>query len=501
MKRIVHYSFLILSFLSLQGCDLSEKVYSDLVPEQFYKSEADLEKAMMAVYNSMNRSNQDWDGSLHSIVFMPGQYVSQGRSVNRRVYALYSYGNTDSELITTWNVHYRTIGRTNIVVDRAPTIPGLSPATVARYQAEARFVRALHYFNLVRLWGAIPLILNETTDLTNDQPRRSTIAKVYAAIEADLLAAEKALPAKWSDNTKGRPTIGSAKTLLGKVYLTMAGKAVNDGSKLALARTKLKEVIDNAAPYGYGLLASYRDVFDVNKEDNQDLIYVVKYANIIGQGSVLAFFNAPLNSLFATANGQYHYGMLPPFYDLFESTDIRRDVTVIKKYYSTVRRDTVTYGDNFTGNQYTDPVGMAIGKFQDGPPGKAPNNVSHANDFPVLRYADVLLMFAEAENELNGATAEAFAALNLVRARGKAKLLSGLTKDTFRTAVRRERLLELTGELHEFFDIQRWGTLKETIEKSVPALANGVKYDPRFELYPIPSSELNTNPNVTLDPQ
>ena len=494
LKQIT--SFILAVFmLFLWSCSVREEIFSDLTPENFYRTESDFEKATLGMYNAMNRSNDIWDRDMFTLVQMPSRYFVS-RVAARKAFSNFTFGNTDAALDNTWISFYRTINRANAIIDRIVNIQ-MDAAKKDQYIGEAKFIRALIYFNLVRLWGDVPLILKETTDLSNHQPFRSRSALVYEQVINDIIEAEGKLPDSYPDNTKGRPSAGAAKALLGKVYLTMSWFPLKDEAKLLLARNKLKEVIDSAAAYGYGIGGSYKDVFDVNKEDNQDLIYVIKYMNMVGQGSALAFLSLPLNSNLITAGGQYHYGTTRAFYNLFAASDLRRSVTCLFSY-TTMAGGTANYGGPAN---YRDPNGIALGKYVDGPPGKAPSNVAAANDLPLLRFADVLLMFAEADNELNGPTEAAYTQINRLRTRANVGALSNLTQTTFREAIRRERLFELTGELHEFFDIQRWGTLKEELAADPEAILANTVYKPEFETYPYPITEINVNPNILLPPQ
>ncbi len=148
---------------------------------------------------------------------------------------------------------------------------------------------------------------------------------------------------------------------------------------------------------------------------------------------------------------------------------------------------------------YKDPNGIASGKYQT--PGLA-QAVIGPHDVILLRYADVLLMYAEAENALNGPTAEALKYLNMVRQRAGASLYpaSGWTKASLQEAIYWERYMELTYEFHELFDIRRLGKTQEVVQQSVQAQAAGTTYDPKLEIYPIPQRELDANPLLTQNP-
>lgn len=472
---------------------LEEKVYSSITPENFYNNSADALAAVYGVYNSINRSPfSDWDTHLYSMVFMPSEYVVS-RVPFRKVYSNFTYGTSDGALTTVWQQAYVTINRANAVIDRVPAIANMSDALKKQYVAEAKFIRALTYFNLVRLYGGVPLRVHETTNLADVNMARSTASQVYDLIISDLQTGETDLPDKRPPSETGRVNNAAASGLLGKVYLTMAGSPLNQADKMALARDKFKYIMDNKARWGVDLLPNYKDIFSLTNENNKELMFSIQNSHATGQGSVLAFFSAPINSTFATSNGQYHYGFTLNFWNLFAPTDtIRRNVTMVFSY-TDVQGRSITYNKpNPYG--YIEPNGIALGKFQDAT--GAPTNVNHANDVPVLRYADILLMFAEAENELNGPTAAAYDAINQVRTRAKTTLLAGLTQTSFRAAVRQERMFELAGELTEFFDIQRWGTLQQTITTDPEAIKAGTAYNPKFNLYPIPRAEIDANPKI-----
>lgn len=488
----------IILIIGLFSCkkQLTEKVYSDLTSNTYYNTADDAQAALFGVYNNLNRSPfSDWDSWLYSMVFMPNRYVIS-RVPFRKAYGNFTYGLSDDALTTVWRSGYSTINRANAVINRVPNI-NMNDSLKKQIVAEAKFLRALTYLNLVRLYGGLPLKTTETTSLADVDIPRSTAEQVYDLIISDLKEGEVALPDRRPASERGRASSGSASALLGRVYITMAGNPLKQLDKWMLARDKFKYIIDNKARWGYGLMANYGDVFSLSNENNQEVIFAIQNSWQTDQGSVLAFFSAPLNSRLSIGNGQYHYGFTTEFRNLFTSTDIiRRDVTMVFSYVDT-KGFTTTYNlsnANTVGNTYRDPNGMALGKFQD--PVGAPTNINHKNDVLVLRYADILLMYAEAENEVNGPNVAAFDAINQVRARAKTTLLSSLDQVGFRNAVYRERLLELSGELTEFFDIIRLGRLQETIANSPEAKLTGTVYNPKFLLYPIPQIELDANTKI-----
>ncbi|MFD1631626.1 RagB/SusD family nutrient uptake outer membrane protein [Pseudopedobacter beijingensis] len=499
MKNIGISSIVCISFIMMlfSGCEkLDEKAYSTLTPENYFSNADEAKVALMGVYNTLNREHI-WTHNLFTMVLLPNKYVRTRVPVHKSI-AQFSFSVSDDRIANVWNNAYEAINRANTIIGRVPNIQ-MTDSLQRMFVAEAKFMRALSYFNLVRLYGGVPLKTGETEGLSTVYTPRSTEQEIYDLIVADLQYAESNnLPKIRPSSERGRATECAAKTLLGKVYLTMAGFPLKQTDKWNLARLKLKEVIDNKATYNVDLLPNYADLFDVNKEaSNKEAIFAIQFSySQVSGGSALPFFAAPLNSTFATANGQYNYGFTTDFRSLFATSDKRRDVTLISSYVA-VNGATVTY--NAPGSTYRDPLGIALGKYKDGP-SKAPANTRHATDILVLRYADVLLMYAEAENEVNGPD-NAYSAINEVRLRANAGALSGLTKDTFRDAVHLERLLELSGELHEFFDIKRLEKIEDHVTNSYEAQQVQVSYDPKMYLYPIPDREVSTNRAIGLENQ
>lgn len=496
MKKYIY--ILIIPVLFSCKKQLQEQAFSSVVSENFYKTSSDAISALYGVYNELNRANTDWDNYMYSMVFVPSEYV-ETKVVQRKVYSNFKYGTSDATIEAVWKQAYVAINRANAVIDNVPTI-SMNDSLKKEIVAEAKFIRALSYFNLVRLYGGVPMRVHQTVSLADGYLPRSTASQVYDLIISDLTEAETNLPDVRPSTEAGRVISGAASGLLGKVYLTMAGNPLKQTDKWSLARDKFKYIMDNKARWGYTLMTSYKDVFSLTNQNNKEIMFSIQFSHVTGQGSVLAFYCAPLNSPFATGNGQYHFGFTPTFYNLFAASDtIRRNTTMVYSY-TDINGKLVTYNKAPKLDSYQEPFGIALGKYQDGT--GAPSNVNHANDIIVLRYADILLMFAESENEVNnGPDQAAIDAINQVRARAKTTLasISNTNYNTyglFQAAIRKERLFELSGELTEFFDIQRWGTLQTTIANSPEAITAKTTFDNKYYLYPIPLSEIDANPLI-----
>lgn len=489
MKRVTHLIVLpaVLAAFILAGCTkLEEKVFSSLTPEVYYKTESDAVTAVNGMYHTLNRPHLYSDDFI-AMVMQPNKYVVT-RVEARKPFSNFSFSAGNARILAVWSNLYTTIGRANTVLARVPAIQ-MPDKLKASLLAEAKYLRAQSYFYLVRLYGGVPIKLNETIDLSTVDAPRSKAEDVYELIINDLKEATVDLPDTRTLTEKGRATACAAKVLLGKVYLTMAGHPLNQTGNYEKARDILGEVIADKAKYGVDLLPSFAEVFDVNKEaSNIEDIFSIQFSRITDQGNTLPFFSAPLNSNFATSYGQYAYGFTTAFRDLFASNDKRRDVTLVWSY-TAYNGASVTYG---TSSSYGNYGGIALGKYQDGPAGTAASNVLHGNNIILLRYADVLLMYAEAENELNGPE-NAYTAINEVRHRAGIGHLENLDQRAFRDSLHVDRLRELSGELTEYFDFQRHKKLEDHVANSSEANTARVSFKPSMYLYPIPQNEIDFN--------
>ena len=363
-----------------------------------------------------------------------------------------------------------------VLIDRANRVIGNVPKIVMDVKVrdqivgEAKFLRALAYFNLVRAFGDVPLVTTISNDVVNVKIPRDAKDKVYLQIIQDLLDAEKVLPVKFTADTEiGRATVGAAKSILAKVYLTR--------KDWANAAAKAKEVIDSK---NYSLVPDFRDLFVPEKENGPEHIFSIQYSCVLPTyGSPMAenfaiYFSYPINLTGGT------YQVVPSFANSFLKGDYRKEVTVITE--KKIANGTVV--QSRTGphsDKYWDP--LACGGSQ------------ARNNFLVIRYADVLLMYAEALNEVGSATAEAYAAVNQIRTRARKGALetalpdlAELSQTQFRDAVIQERGWELSFEGHRRWDLLRTGKYVDAMK------AIGITADTKHLLYPIPLQEIDVNP-------
>ena len=385
-----------------------------------------------------------------------------------------------------WRDHYRTIYRCNQVVDNVPTIPGMDATLQKRVVAEAKFLRALSYFNLVSLYGNVPLPLASTIDL-NTPPPQASEAQVWAQVIKDLQEAQPDLPASYTGADLGRATKGAATTLLGKAYM--------QNKRWADASAQFAQVIGAGT---YRLTNAYTDNFRHTSENNSESIFEVQFSDVNKGGNDAAggpeasssqggqrsqFWGIPGTPATQTlpsysgagfGDGEVRPWVVREFLREPTATGARDPRLAATVFYNRRDRaqfptalpsdaDTLVYGVGFLTRYTRDARNRARvywRKYQTDYYRTSEDFDSPINQ-RVMRYADVLLLQAEALNEQNQTTA-AVALINQVRQRPSVNLLplgAGFTQAALRTQLMHERAAELTGEGVRWFDLQRWGLL------------------------------------------
>ncbi len=376
---------------------------------------------------------------------------------------------------------FRGINRSNIVIDRLPGIT-MDETLKTRYIAEARFLRALHYFNLVRWYGGVPIVTSETASLEGLEVEKASVEEVYKVIIDDLTAAESVLPATYPASDVGRVTKGAAMGILAKVYITMAGTN-RQSPYWAQAVAKLKQVIDSGV---YDLYANFADAFALTARGGKENVFEVQYlTDVRGHGQGRGY--GVRGALIYPSGGSGIARPTKSLFDLYSEQDARKPVTFLTSY---------TYNGTTTQLSITDPDFTKAVSFQKLWDKTAKTSGGEGTSIPILRYSDLLLLYAEALNEVNnGPTPEAYAALNKVRTRAKLAALAGLTYQSFKEAVWLERRLELTFENHRRFDLLRTGRLIEAV-KAETTFNRNPKIQPFHVLFPFPQADTDANPKL-----
>lgn len=380
-----------------------------------------------------------------------------------------------------WRTIYSGIQQSNVILNRIEGVTFADQATKERLAGEVQFLRALYYFHLVRLFGAVPLVLQEVEG-PNDAltGSRTEVPQVYEQIISDASAAAASLPATYPDSEAGRATRGAALTLLGEVYLTL--------KDYPQAREHFEKVLE----LGYELETEYASVYDPGNKNNGELIFSIQFnAGVEGENSNFFFTFGPYNAgLDLTGFQPQLGGMNIPTLDMirtYEKGDKRMEASIGFYEKEENRAMYEAIGDSMPYiKKYYHPPFAQSGRTND--------------NWPVYRYAHVLLMMAEALNEA-GNTSEAHSYLNQVRERAGLDDVSGLNQAQLRRALNHEKRVELAFENHRWFDLLRTGEALEVMN------AHGVEEKARLDrlspsafnveeymlLFPIPEKEARLN--------
>lgn len=406
-----------------------------------------------------------------------------------------------------WSTMYQCITRANEVLFHVPEID-MDAQLKENILGEARFIRAYNYFRLVNNWLNVPLITVPITEI--EEPNLITQAppaEVWAQIEADLQEAQNLLPESWSGDEVGRVTSGGAIGLLGQVYLYQG--------KYAEAKAEFAKIMDGR----YQLMPNYGDNFTEASENNAESVFEIQLVadgngawggDAPGRGKGAAYQPDLAPSGFTNQNGmrinewaldlfldeQTINGEIDPrafatlFWDTDDSTTYQGEVLKSRTYENKTYVEAFPNGDgNIYANKYLDwEFNGHIDAMDGGWHGSG-------NNLRMLRYADILLMFAEAEFMLNGSTGDALDAVNQVRARADMAPFTTLTMQD----IEDERIKELSLERSRYFDLLRWDRVKERIvdNPELKSESGGTEaYKPGREYIAIPQNEIDNNPNL-----
>jgi hypothetical protein len=474
---------------------LEESDKSNFTPENYFKTAEHAQSIVNAIYADFRMgASGDYGGNPYFMTdFLTGTAgtkVGQNVHINKIRMAANDPDNEYSR--SWWNAAYRAIANANFAIEKIPAID-MDPTTKSRYLGEALCLRAYHYFNLVRLFGRVPLVL-KPVDASSPElyPEQASVEDVYKQIVTDLTAAEQT-DLRW-DDASGHVTMGVVKSLLGSVYLTMAGYPLEKGREYcALSAAKLREVIDRNA---YRLFESYGDLHNEAMDNLHEHMLMVQYKSGTSVENGMQYLFLPYNldiSYYSTETGTIV--VLDEFVATYEAGDRRAEE---KQFYFT----------NYTSNADREKVvefgGYYLYKFFD--EDAHLRTARSGLNYPLMRYADILLQYAEAQNEADGAPSDAArACVNQIRKRAGLPELGNLSQDEFRKAVRKERWHELAFENKIWFDMARTRkVLNLTTGEFDDYVGHTFTYGPtlgeRELLFPIPTGEMKNNKKLTQNP-
>jgi hypothetical protein len=457
--------------LGLGSCKsfLEEKPYDFLTPANFYQNEADAVAALNGVFSAL-QPQAYYGRTTWLISELPGDAMGTTSTSGER-FELFNntFTTTNSEVANWWVNTYRMLNRANDVIGK---VPGVSMDATRKnvILGNARFLRAMGFFDLVRCFGDVPLPLTATSGPDSDvRPARAPLAQVYTQIIEDLKFAEANCLAenKITAGEKGRASSGAAATLLGKVYLTRASTAAAQPSDNQDALAAFNRVINSGV---YSLLPTYADVFNPDKENGPEHIFSVQFDLPPNVGNITPRMHLP------TQLAGFGSFTVPTWLvTSYATTDVRRTWNLSN---ATNASGTTTQSQYYYV-KFRDPLRIL--------------NDSRCN-WLVTRYADVLLLQSEALNNLDANDNTKYNGINAVRRRAGLAALpnTATTKDAFVDLLLQERAWELCAEGHRWYDLIRMGRLKQRQQ----AVYNRTVAD-QFLLFPIPQAEILLNPNLT----
>jgi hypothetical protein len=482
-KGIGLYTILVISSLIVfGGC----KDFVNLSPldeanvENSFQSPDDINQGVLGVYDALQSGNYAQNMAVLTELITDNAYTQNQNlqasgSGDLREMAYFELTSSNGHVESRWNSLYNGISRANLVIGQVQEVDFSDQGIKDQYIGEAKFLRALFYFDLVRFFGAVPVSLSNINSADEAFALgRTPVEEVYSeVIVADLEEAIQLLPKSYNSGQLGRATEGAAKALLSKVHLTQGNAD--------LAIPLLQELTNN---YDYRLTDNYSGVFE--GDNTRESIFEIQYTSSDpNEGNPYPNWFLPVDGSAGTdvfgqdfAGGTGGTGSVlisPDLFNSYENNGPRRDYTAAE--YESSLEDSVIY----RVNKYREP----------------PTNPQNSEDnIIVLRYADVLLMLAEALNEVNnGPISEAYNAADKVRVRaGLDRLERNLSYESFKTKLLEERRKEFAFENKRWFDLKR-------LDKAVEILSNkGYAIEEHHLLYPLPRLEVEINSNIQQNP-
>lgn len=491
---LIQYIGIFLLVISTAGCEnfLEEEVRGIIDPSTFYRSDAEATLAVNGIYINLRQNGfyGNWQG-IHTFTQLGADVLESSRQFGGNE-PIQNYTLTQSNYSNArelWQLIYRLVGDANSVINNVENSPNISEAIRKQTIGEALYLRSFGYYHLSNLWGDVPFYNEEIPIADAAALGRRPVNEIRNSLIQDLkrIETENLLPGAYTGSDLGRPTSWAAKALMAKIYLWQ--EDWQSAKEMCLS-------IINDSPHR--LLASYEDVFDVNNPFNQEVIWAIDFQKDVpgnAQDRTDGFNprlrdepknpseRGALSQALAARNEEFNgYGLTVPilsFIEEFPSDDLRRPHNVLSHYLGFEL--TFQYLTKFTNFD-----------FVNSPRG------NHGEATLIFRLADIYLMLAEAENELNGPV-NAYQYINAVRERAydPVQPYSGLSQAELSKAIQDERRWELAGEGHRRYDLIRWGILLETVKNSRYRIYNpGNNVQPHHIRLPIPEEEIILNPNL-----
>lgn len=547
----------------LGGCSFLDREPHSLVPETYFSTETELRSFLLGVYSPL--MNERFYGNYYPLYIAGGDDLTfYQRSTPPTCMMCANTNSGDSYILELWRLLYQGINRANMLLENVDRNPSIAKATRDAVRAEALFLRAFYYFHLVQGWGDVPFLLESTQSVQGQDRPRKDKEVIYDQIVKDMEAAIQVLPSIESIPTPETISRTAAEGILARVWLFRAGECYRDGK--TPDEEKRKHCFSEAHRWALnvreegkcGLVKPYSRVFADYCEDLYNSTGTIeslwevaetgnnsgaeaaagRIGNVIGLG--LGDNEVGITSHVdevGLANPGYSYGFAYASLKLYEMYELNQDtarcdwniapftyttqktggvksVTGRQFYYGKKRAEYVapagyTYTEQAELSSSTNKT-RCVAKYRRELEKVAPKNKNYTPiNFPILRYSDVLLMLAEAENELNGPTALAYECLNAVRLRADVDGVADLDKDGFRQKVKDERAMELCFEALRRWDLIRWGEFVPRMREMQgyvnmtgwsPNYLYASEYynvGPHYTYFPIPDTEMSLNKAIT----
>jgi starch-binding outer membrane protein, SusD/RagB family len=504
MKKIKITILTLLLSIGFFSCE--EKLLEQLNPntlteQQFWKTESDAQNGVNAAYAMFYKPGGWCRWIYFRLDLTSDEGFSKSPWIELADWTRFQYINYNfwEGHVNTWRDTYKAIFRCNQVLDNVPNIEFANAQKKEQILAQAKFLRAFHYYNAAILWENVPLVLKTSTP--EDLPKQNTLAEVWAQVEKDLTEASAALPSKWDDANVGRPTKGAALALLGKTYMQQR--------EWQKAKNAFDYLVTGEGKSNYGLVANFQDNFTHLNENNQESVFEIQFSDANKGGDAdgpnsnmsnnRSQFFAPRS--IGWSDGQARNWIVSEF-KKEKTSDGKIDARL--KYSLFYPESEADFGLKTYGRSWQWDADEAwFKKYSRDYYRNNEDYYSQVNE-RVIRYADILLMYAEALNEL-GQTAEAYKYVDLIRSRANMRSLAvaypeiGTSVDKFRERLKMERVLELCGESVRWADLKRWGDLDTQAKVNIVA-----QRDPDFKNFvvgktnrlPIPQIEVENNINL-----
>jgi hypothetical protein len=497
------YKIVAAGLVVLSSCtDLDEKPHGIINTDTFYKTEADAKAALTYAYSVLPEVGY-YSRMYYVVTELPTENLTMKGDAG--------IGNTEldqlrvtasnSDVTNIWSYTYNAILRANAVINNVPKITAIDEEKRSQILGEAYFLRGLHYFNLVRMFGEVP-VRTETLENVSQIPKtKSSLQEIYNLITEDLTKAEQLMaPVTADNNILGRANKVAAQALLAKVYLHLGSSKVygspkydfvsNPDEMYSQAKLYSGKVINDQIVFTF-TENNLRNIWNIavyksQKSGSEHIFDVAVDASGAAEGNYsklpLMFipaigFDMILDDGVKLTQGWNHFQTEAAIYNSYDESDKRKTELIVTKVKNDKGEETemkITDWSRPFSRKYIDP--NRIG------------DKTSVNS-PVIRYSDILLVYAEA----SGNTPEGYAAVNKIRTRaGLGSLPAGLANEAFRQAVIEERSKELAFEGHRLFDLRRTNSLNILNTK----YGKGLDITEEDYFFPIPQKEVDTNPSL-----